>query len=308
MTLLLVWSTVAIMVLMALGFWVARRVSDPIVELDEGARRIADGDFSTKVDVHGRNEIARLSETFNEMTDSLRQRSEVLTKKVLELATLYEMSRSLGSTLEMDELLGSVLESALRIFDLDVGYIALRDKETGTLQVRAVLGGELDLVGGGDAVRSSMAGWVVREARPLIFNPDPATDKSRIDSLTRAKAALCVPLVSSEGTIGAMTVGSNDQEYRFTSDDVRLLSTIGKPCHDRDRQHRAVLAAARRLLRHRALVGGGRRRERHLHPRPLRPCRNVCGARRRAAQPLARAANSARDGGVPARHRQDRRA
>ena len=227
MTLLLVWSTVAIMVLMALGFWVARRVSDPIVELDEGARRIADGDFSTKVDVHGRNEIARLSETFNEMTDSLRQRSEVLTKKVLELATLYEMSRSLGSTLEMDELLGSVLESALRIFDLDVGYIALRDKETGTLQVRAVLGGELDLVGGGDAVRSSMAGWVVREARPLIFNPDPATDKSRIDSLTRAKAALCVPLVSSEGTIGAMTVGSNDQEYRFTSDDVRLLSTIG---------------------------------------------------------------------------------
>jgi putative nucleotidyltransferase with HDIG domain len=36
-----------------------------------------------------------------------------------------------------------------------------------------------------------------------------------------------VPLVSSEGTIGAITVGSNDESYRFTSDDVRLLSTIG---------------------------------------------------------------------------------
>jgi putative nucleotidyltransferase with HDIG domain len=35
-----------------------------------------------------------------------------------------------------------------------------------------------------------------------------------------------VPLVSSEGTIGAITVGSSDATYRFNSDDVRLLSTI----------------------------------------------------------------------------------
>ena len=75
------------------------------------------------------------------MTDSLKDRSESLTKKVLELATLYEMSRALGSTLDMDELLGSVLDSALRIFDLDMGYVALRDKETGALSVRAVRGG-----------------------------------------------------------------------------------------------------------------------------------------------------------------------
>jgi len=227
MNLVFVWSTIAVMVLMALGFWVARRVSDPLVALDEGARRIADGDFSTKVEVRGHNEIARLSHTFNEMTDSLRERSESLTKKVLELATLYEMSRSLGSTLEMDQLLGSVLDSALRIFDLDVGYVALRDKDSGELEVLSVRGADESLVGGSEVVRASMAGWVVREARPLIFNPDPATGDSRIDSLTGAKAALCVPLVSSDGTIGAMTVGSNDPEYRFTSDDVRLLSTIG---------------------------------------------------------------------------------
>ena len=103
------------------------------------------------------------------MTDSLKDRSESLTKKVLELATLYEMSRALGSTLDMDDLLGSVLDSALRIFDLDVGYIALRDKDTGQLVVRAVRGS--DTVPS-DVVRSSMSEWVVREGRPLIFNPD----------------------------------------------------------------------------------------------------------------------------------------
>lgn len=227
MNLIFVWSAVAIIALVALGFWVARRVSDPLVELADGARRIADGDFTTKVHVPGGNELAVLGDTFNDMTDSLRERSESLTKKVLELATLYEMSRALGSTLDMDDLLGSTLDSALRIFDLDVGYVALRDRDTGSLEIRAVRGGSASEPEGTEAVRSSMAEWVVREGRPLIFNPDPTAVSGQIDTLTGAKAALCVPLVSAEGTIGAITVGSSDAEYRFNSDDVRLLSTIG---------------------------------------------------------------------------------
>jgi putative nucleotidyltransferase with HDIG domain len=227
MNLIFVWSTIAVIALVALGFWVARRVSDPLLELAEGARRIADGDFTTKVHVPGGNELAVLGDTFNDMTDSLRERSESLTKKVLELATLYEMSRALGSTLDMDDLLGSTLDSALRIFDLDVGYVALRDRDTGTLEIRAVRGGSASEPEGTQAVRSSMAEWVVREGRPLIFNPDASSAGGQIDTLTGAKAALCVPLVSAEGTIGAITVGSSDEEYRFNSDDVRLLSTIG---------------------------------------------------------------------------------
>ncbi len=222
--LITMWSIVAVVSLVGLGLWVARRVSDPLVELSDGARRIADGDFSTKVEVTGTNEIAELASTFNQMTDSLSERSDSLTKKILELATLYEMSRALGSTLDMEELLGSVLESALRIFDLDLGYVSLRDKDTGALSVRALRG-----VGGATttdgAVRSSMSDWVVREGRPLIFNPDPGS-ASQTDSIIGARASLCVPLVSAEGTIGAITIGSSDSEYRFVSDDVRLLSTI----------------------------------------------------------------------------------
>ncbi len=221
--LIAMWSVVAVVALVGLGGWIARRVSDPLVDLAQGAQRIAEGDFSTKVRVEGSNELAELADTFNQMTDSLRERSESLTKKVLELATLYEMSRALGSTLDMDELLGSVLDSALRIFDLDMGYVVLRDKDTGALSVRTVRGG---VAGEDSALRSSMSEWVVREGRPLIFNPDPDRGGGQIDSLTGARAALCVPLTSAEGTIGSITIGSGRPDYRFSSDDVRLLSTI----------------------------------------------------------------------------------
>ncbi len=222
--LITMWSIIAVLALVGLGGWVARRVSDPLVELIEGARRIADGDFSTKTRVTGTNEISQLAESFNAMTDSLRERSESLTKKVLELATLYEMSRALGSTLEMEVLLQSVLDSALRIFGVELGYVTLRDRETGRLELKVWRGGE----GRPDeeALRSSMSEWVVREGRPLIFNPTRGVAEDRVDTVTGALAALCVPLVSAEGTLGSVTVGSHDRAFRFNSDDVRLLSTI----------------------------------------------------------------------------------
>lgn len=218
------WSIVAVLALVGLGGWIARRVTDPLTELAEGARSVADGDFSTKVEVRGSNEIAELAGSFNAMTDSLQERSETLTKKVLELATLYEMSRSLGATLDMDELLDSVLQSALRIFDLDLGYVVLRDRDTGVLSLKAIRGAEVNVADG--AVRSSMSDWVVREGRPLIFNPDAGGGRGQADALTGARAALCVPLTSTEGTIGSVTIGSSRPDYRFSGDDVRLLSTI----------------------------------------------------------------------------------
>ncbi|MDI6900748.1 MAG: HD domain-containing protein [Anaerosomatales bacterium] len=222
--LIMLWSVVGVAALVALNWWVARRVSDPLASLSESVGKVAEGDFSAKVSIEGDNEVSQLADNFNRMTDSLRDRSESLTKKVLELATLYEMSRALGSMLDLDVLLDSVLDSALRIFNVELGYVTLRDKETAELEVRAwrgAAGGRPDET----AVRSSMSEWVIREGRPLIFNPSREAE-GRIDTVSGALAALCVPLVSADGTIGAITVGSRNMEHRFTSDDVRLLATI----------------------------------------------------------------------------------
>lgn len=220
------WSLLAVLVLTGLGTVIARHVSTPLTTLSEGARRVADGDFEARVDIKGINEVAELGESFNVMTESLKERTETLTKKVLELATLYEMSRALGSTLDLDVLLESVLDSALRIFDVDSGYVMLRDKYSGGLDLRAWRG--MTPTRPDDrAVRSSMSEWVVRQGRPLVFNPSQDDHaEQHVDSVTGALAALSVPLVSSEGVIGAICVGCRDRTFRFSSDDVRLLSTI----------------------------------------------------------------------------------
>ncbi|MRR12137.1 HD domain-containing protein, partial [bacterium] len=219
------WSILAVVALMGLGYYVARSVSTPLELLSSSAAQVAEGDFGAKVEITGSNEVSDLARNFNRMTDSLRERSESLTKKVLELATLYEMSRSLGSTLELETLLDSVLDSALRIFDVEIGYITMIDQDSGKLEVLAWKG--TDLSRAADAtVRSSMSEWVIREGRPLIFNPQTEQEGPQGDGMSGALAALCVPLTASEGTIGSITVGSRNPDQRFSSDDVRLLATI----------------------------------------------------------------------------------
>jgi putative nucleotidyltransferase with HDIG domain len=223
--LIIMWSIVAVLALVLLGYRVAHSISGPLGLLTRNVARVAEGDFRDKVDISGENELAELAPNFNLMTDSLRERSESLTKKVLELATLYEMSRSLGTTLELDTLLESVLDSALRIFDVEIGYITMVDHETGTIEMRAWKGADLSR-SAEDVSRNSMSEWVIREGRPLIFNPQNDDAGKRSDEVSGALAALCVPLTSSEGTLGSITVGSRNPNQRFTSDDVRLLATI----------------------------------------------------------------------------------
>ncbi|MHB1017156.1 MAG: HD domain-containing phosphohydrolase [Coriobacteriia bacterium] len=222
----ILWSVVAILVLMALSWWVVRSVTTPLNALTASTNRLAEGDFAAKVDLTGPVEVTELAENFNRMTDSLSERSDSLTKKVLELATLYEMSRSLGLTLDLKSLLDSVLDSAQRIFEAEIGYIIMLDRESGVLTVEAARGidsgrPEETVVG------NSMSEWVIREGRPLIFNPPGADPEAQQpESFSGAHAGLCVPLQTADGPIGSVTVGTRDATRRFTSDDVRLLATI----------------------------------------------------------------------------------
>jgi putative nucleotidyltransferase with HDIG domain len=205
---------------------VANTTMNPIGTLTESARRVADGDLDVRIDLGTTRELTELSQAFNTMASTIQQRTDDLTHKVDELTTLYETSRALGSTLDLDTLLDSTLDAAMRSFAVDSGYLVLQDTASSGLRLRAWRGTS-DVAPDDRAVRSSMSEWVVRQGRPLIFNPSAALGEGQnVDAITGALAAVCVPLHAADGVIGAIAVGSRDPNARFTGDDVRLLSTI----------------------------------------------------------------------------------
>jgi putative nucleotidyltransferase with HDIG domain len=212
--------------LFAVFLLVANTTMIPLGVLTESASRVADGDLDVRIDLGPRKELAELSKAFNAMAVTIQQRNEDLTHKVDELTSLYETSRALGSTLDLDTLLDSTLDAAMRSFAVDSGYLVLRDGTSSDLKLRAWRG-TTDAAPDDRAVRSSMSEWVVRQGRPLIFNPSNGSGVAEnVDAMTGALAAVCVPLHASDGVIGAIAVGSRDRNARFTGDDVRLLSTI----------------------------------------------------------------------------------
>lgn len=58
----------------------ARGVSRPVEALVAATKRVGEGDYSAKVDVPGRDELARLGSAFNDMTEGLRKRREIMEK------------------------------------------------------------------------------------------------------------------------------------------------------------------------------------------------------------------------------------
>jgi putative nucleotidyltransferase with HDIG domain len=219
------WTLASVSLFTALAVLIAHRLSSRLRVVSEGARRVAEGDYSVRVDVPANTEIGELASGFNDMALALEERSESLTRKVLDLSTLHESSRVLGSTLELDSLLERALDSALRVCGADTGYVTMLDGEAGTMEIRARRGFVPGHVGAAE-IRTSMAGWVMRESRPLIVNPSRDDEGAHADTITGAVAAMCVPLLSADGPIGTVTVGTRDGGVRFGSDDVRVLGTI----------------------------------------------------------------------------------
>ncbi len=64
-------SFVAGALTLLIGFFFAKKLTQPVQELALGAHRIASGDFSQRIDVRSRTELGGLGDSFNLMTDQL---------------------------------------------------------------------------------------------------------------------------------------------------------------------------------------------------------------------------------------------
>lgn len=64
---------IGLIVSMILIFWIARKITNPLQELTELSKRMADLDFDAKYTSGGKNEIGQLGEHFNKMSETLQE-------------------------------------------------------------------------------------------------------------------------------------------------------------------------------------------------------------------------------------------
>lgn len=224
--LIALWSLVAVSLLVLLGVYIAQSISGPITQLADSARMVAGGDLTPRIQLgHASEEIRDLAESFNHMTENLRQHTQTLTKRLLELTTLYEMSKAVGATLDTHHLLDTVLDSALKVVGAEIGYIMLVDEHTGQLALRAWRAPQEVLIEE-EALSASIGDWVAKEGRPLVFGQRPGSRPPLELGGLRTRTAVCVPMKAKDTVKGVIMAAKLDSETDMSQQNVNLLVTI----------------------------------------------------------------------------------
>jgi HD-GYP domain-containing protein (c-di-GMP phosphodiesterase class II) len=72
-----------------LGSLLAGEISRPVQQLADGARRLAGGDYATRVTVHSRNEVGVLADAFNQMGEEIQKAIEEIKRRAEENKELF---------------------------------------------------------------------------------------------------------------------------------------------------------------------------------------------------------------------------
>lgn len=84
-------------VLVLLGFWLARAIARPLQEAVAASTAVAGGDFAVRLDASRRDEFGRLAQAFNEMTASLATARQELFDRAEQLAQAEQRQSELTS-------------------------------------------------------------------------------------------------------------------------------------------------------------------------------------------------------------------
>jgi signal transduction histidine kinase/DNA-binding response OmpR family regulator len=146
-------------------------------------------------------------------------------QRAAELATVNTVSQQLAGKLDLSNLIELVGEQIRTVFKADIAYVALYDREKGTIDFPYQYGDKLVPLRYGEG----LTGRIVQTGKPLIINREMDRRAHDLGAVVIGKQALSylgVPIMVGGTCRGVVSVQSTQREGIYDEDDQRLLSTI----------------------------------------------------------------------------------
>jgi diguanylate cyclase (GGDEF)-like protein len=249
----------AAMTVLAVRAFVVR----PLRRLASAMARAKDGDVMTRAPVETPDEIGALAETFNamlaRMTDlkaqeidrsrelELLQRevalkeqlqsqnriieetNRELAERVRELTLLFEVTRSLNSTLELDQILKRITEMVGNTLGFREFSTMLYDGALKELEIKAAYGAtESDSLIGKRLKLGEGAGGIAAQTKEIVYIEDTRADSRYLrlgDGRDREGSLLCIPMLYKETLVGVLNF-SRPGVSAFSQDEIKLLQSV----------------------------------------------------------------------------------
>jgi GAF domain-containing protein/DNA-binding response OmpR family regulator len=164
-------------------------------------------------------------------TEELAQTLQDLTEERDRVNALYQITRELAASFDLDRVLVEALSLINRAVGISHGSILLLDHETGNLVYRAALGRDKPLPRGGHKTQYrpgyGLAGKVI-ETRQARIVPDLFMDPDwvAVEETPDRRSALVVPLITGEDVLGVLLLFHPELDY-FTEDHLKLVIAAG---------------------------------------------------------------------------------
>lgn len=161
---------------------------------------------------------ARLFEETNRLLAQAKQRTA-------ELQTVNNVSKTLASQLNPDELIARIGNQMKELFSANIVYLALLNEKTRMIYFPYQFGEVMNPRKIGEGLTSQ----ILITGEPLLLNSEIESSATSLGFQRvglPAASYLGVPIPDGDKIIGVLSVQSTEQENRFTENDQRLLSTI----------------------------------------------------------------------------------
>jgi two-component system NarL family sensor kinase len=191
-------------------------ISRPIRRLSRAASRIARGDMAAPIYPEGADEVAALARVMERMRHGLE--------------LLFEGSRTLATSLDVQEVLSTICPLAMRALRGNRSFVVLRGKGDRTIEGACATGLEVDRLRH-DAMRILADPFIVtaiRSRTPVIVQDtqDGGAQKSVLAEDLGIRSALILPLAHGETVLGVLVVGHSLLPRRFTADQLPLTEAL----------------------------------------------------------------------------------
>jgi diguanylate cyclase (GGDEF)-like protein len=177
----------------------------------------------------------KLAAAYDELLDKntrLQVTNEQLDQKVAELAALNAVSRGLNMVSTLDQVLKLILEKTIELLSVEKGSLMLINEETDTLELKVVIGAEMDArperAEGRLKVGEGIAGMALRQGTPIAINDGAKNPKFKmmLPEDASVRSLLCVPLILNNRKIGVINLTNKLTGLGFTDNDKTLVATM----------------------------------------------------------------------------------
>lgn len=200
----------------------------PAVSLSRSQHDLARGIANqTAIALENARLYARIRRFNNALEQLVAERTHELLAEKDRLRTLYEITKEVGSTLDLDALLNMSLTALARITCAEFGSVMLVEQDTDHLVSRASLG-NTESVFTRFPIGVGIAGWVAEHKEPVLI-PDVKADPrwmalpSDEHRGKRKGSMVAVPLMAQNEVLGVLTL-SHQQTGYFNEDHLRLMN------------------------------------------------------------------------------------